>query len=405
MVKFVIFIAAIVLSICSLFIGYQLGQQNPDQNFLSLLSSSPSQLISPLTSTPEPTPKPLPLNQYSIPNLKEYPFESSEIIITQVVEEQETFNTYLFSYQTMGKTMTGATNIPQECIEKPSCPVVVLVRGYATPEQYSPGFGTRNAAAVFANNGYITLAPDFFGFANSDPEPEDSWEARFIKPISVIELIHSIKDNPNLQISPSIASSIEDPSAEDLTNTIDITDFVTADPSQINIWAHSNGGQITLSVLQVMEESIPATLWAPVTAPFPYSILFFTRTSADEGKEARAWLAMFERDYDVLDFTVTQHLDKLTGPIQIHHGGRDPDALQAWSDSLIRKIELENEKRRKIEETASELETEDQLEVDSNQEPIVFEYYVYPQADHNLQPSENWNQAIIRDLEFFAHYK
>lgn len=402
------FFAVIILTFfltATLALGYWLGQQHPNQNLFSLLSYSPSQLISPLTSTIEPTPKPLPLNQYSIPNLKEYPFESSKILVTQVVEEQETFTTYLFSYQTMGKTMTGSANIPQECIEKTSCPVVVLVRGYATPEQYSPGFGTRNAAAVFANNGYITLAPDFFGFANSDPEPEDPWEARFIKPINVIELIHSIKDNPNLQISPSVASSTDNSSAEDLTNTIDLTNFVTANPSQINIWAHSNGGQITLSVMQVMEESIPATLWAPVTAPFPYSILFFTRTSADEGKEARAWLAMFERDYDVLDFTITQHLDKLTGPIQIHHGSRDPDALQAWSDSLIRKIELENERREKIEEVDLELEAGSQLEINSNQEPVEFEYYVYPQADHNLQPSENWNQAIARDLEFFAQYK
>ena len=375
-------------------LGYWVGQQNPDQNLLSLLSSSPSQLISPLTITPEPTPKPPPLNQYSISNLKEYPFESSKIIITQVVEEQETFITYLFSYQTMGKTMTGSANIPQECKEKQSCPVVVLVRGYATPEQYSPGFGTRNAAAVFANNGYITLAPDFFGFANSDPESEDSWEARFIKPINVIELIESLKDNSSLQISPSVASSIESPSAEDLSDTISFTDFVTADPSQINIWAHSNGGQITLSLLQVLEEPIPATLWAPVTAPFPYSILFFTRTSADEGKEARAWLAMFEKDYDVFDFTVTQHLDKLTGPIQIHHGARDPDALIVWSDSFIKKIELENKAR----------EDEAESEERSHQLPIEYNYFVYPQADHNLQPSENWNQAIARDLEFFAKY-
>lgn len=360
------------------------------------------ELTSPFIASP--TPKILPLEKYSISNLKNYPFQTNEITLIELVNENEEFSTYLFSYKTMDKTMTGSAHIPSQlATDQKSFPVIIMVRGYATPDQYYPGFGTKNAAEVFAKNGYITLAPDFFGFGNSDPEPEDSWEARFIKPINVLELIKTIQKSP--KISFSIPDQMNDNQPE-----------INLNPKKIGMWGHSNGGQISISVLQALSESIPTTVWAPVTAPFPYSILYFTATNEDEGKEARKWLAMFEDDYDVFEFSITQHLKKLTSPLQIHHGGRDKDALQEWSDNFATKLEQENQRRKKLnneEPTKLSANLEAQQNLDEKTEnistinftkPIDFYYFIYPQADHNLQPAENWQKAINRDLEFFKKY-
>lgn len=406
-------------------------------SYLWLKGPSRISLVSPFPtdqsdSAPAPD-QPLPLEKYSIPNLKHYPYQHSQITVTEELQAADEFTTYIFQYQTMDRKMTGTINIPDlDNLNAAPLPVILMVRGYAAPAQFYPGFGTRNAARVFAQNGYVTIAPDFFNFGGSDPEPEDSWEARFVKPVNVIELIKTIQENPQLKFSTdtendSSADSETTPSNFNQLNQLNLS----LDPDRIGIWAHSNGGQITISVLQITGQPLPSTVWAPVTAPFPYSILFFSRTSQDEGKETRAWLSMFERDYDVFEFTITQHLDKLSGPLQIHHGSADPDALQVWSDEFVKNIDLENKRRQELskddqelsnqveEETVSEIQTAsdpadsstlETLSYDKiiNQEqllePIEYSYYKYPGADHNLQPPENWNQAIQRDLEFFAKY-
>lgn len=343
----------------------------------------------------------LPLEKYSIANLRNYSYQPSQIVVTKLLKENDDSASYLFKYQTMAKTMTGVLTLPQTAIDHnaTSLPVIILIRGYATLEQYYPGFGTQSAALNLASSGYATLAPDFFGFAEADSEPEDVWEARFIKPINVIELIKSVQLNPEFSLP-----------APDATETdAAAPPKIKLNPEKIGIWAHSNGGQIAITTLEILSEPIPAALWAPVTAPFPYSILFFTDTNEDEGKEARAWLAMFEKDYDVLKFSITQQLQYLTGPIQIHHGGQDPDALQVWSDNFIAKLKQENTKRKEalqqklnstISPTITEKPNQDNNEILPTL-PIQYYYFTYPSADHNLQPAENWQLARERDATFF----
>jgi len=374
---------AFYLLICSLFVILAFlffNITHPQFNLFSLISKSTNELISPWVENPVEHKHPL--NQYTINNLKSYQYKPSKVLLTKEVESNEVYSSFLFSFTTMNKTMTGFANIPETCKAK-ACPVILLVRGYASKEQYYPGFGTKNAAKVFAENQYITLAPDFFGFAEADSEPENSWEARFIKPINVIELIKTIQNNPIIFSN----ISADDPNDSNNNRINGSTqEFASIEKNKIGIWAHSNGGQITLSVLEILNEPIPSTLWAPVTAPFPYSILYFTRTDDDEGKEGRAWLAIFEKNYDVFEFSITQHLDSLTGPIQIHQGGQDKDAPQEWTDSFIEMIKKENQRR-----------------ADENNEGklIEYQYFVYPDADHNLLPSQNWQQATQKDLIFF----
>ena len=218
---------------------------------------------------------------------------------------------------------------------------------------------------VFAENGYITIAPDFLGFGESDLEPENSWEARFIKPIQITELISSLRTQTTLEYT-SLEKSLK----------------ATSNPEKLGIWAHSNGGQIALTTLEIMEQSIPTTLWAPVTVPFPYSVLFYTDEMDDEGRATRLWLAEFEKNYDPREFSLTQYLSSLSGPIQLHHGETDDAALITWSNEFVEKIEKIN--------TARE---------DNDQEIIELTYYTYPNTNHNMVPS--WNKAIQKDLSFF----
>lgn len=342
--------------------------------------------------------KELPLNVYSIKNLKNYHYQTSPIKLEILLDEEKIYTSYLFSYQTVSKKMSGVVNIPNKSAPKTGFPAIVMLRGWVPLEIYKPGIGTKNAAAVFANNGYITFAPDFFGYGNSDKDFENSWEGRFVKTINVIELIKSIKEK-NLILAENLKKSVN------LTQT----QLPKINQNKIGIWAHSNGGQIALTTLEILSEPIPTTLWAPVTTPFPYSILFFTDEMDDEGKETRAWLNIFEQDYDVFEFTLTKHLNFLTGPLQIHHGTADEAALIAWSNEFIEKLEVENKRRKEIKKAQAVSQKNNNLTTSDNDlaqtpvlEPVEFQYFKYNGANHNLKTV--WGTVIQRDVSWFEKW-
>jgi len=313
----------------------------------------------------EQQPTELPLEKYTFPRLRETEVTPAEITLTRELSSTPEFSTHLVTISTLGKSMTGQLNLPVEIT--PDTPVILMLRGYVAPEIYTTGLGTRNGAAAYARAGFITLAPDFFGYAGSDPEPEDSWQARFEKPVIAAEILKGIQEN-----------GVPTPNKPHIT-------------AQIGLWGHSNGGQIGLSVLEILQEPIPATFWAPVTAPFPYSVLFFTIDHDDEGRGMRLWVQQLESLYNLQEFSITRYVDGLRGPLMIHHGSGDDAALNDWSSRFAKLIRTENEKREDWNSTASaEL---------ALPEPIAFTYHVYPGADHNLQPG--WNTVVERDIQFF----
>lgn len=330
--------------------------------------------------------KELPLKKYSIPNLAAEAKENQkiypEIEIVKLLNEDDlesSVDIYLFKYRSQGKTISGTINISREILTSSEpiedLPIIVMIRGYVPLEIYYPGNGTKNAAKVLAENAFITIAPDYLGFGESDPETEDPWENRFVKIKNTADLILTLRQN-NTLILPKPTTDLTASSAA--TKNIKLT----FNHEKMAIWGHSNGGQIAVTTLEVLGENIPTSLWAPVLAPFPYSVLYFSDEDLDEGKEARKFVALFEEDYDVFDFSLTQHLDLLNAKLQIQHGSNDDSALPVWTTDFLAKVELENKKRR-----------------ENNLKEIEIDHYQYPGAGHNLEGA--WNTAIQKDLLFF----
>jgi len=289
-----------------------------------------------------------PLVKYQFEKLKERLPEASEIVLERVLGKEEGFNSHLFSYTSNDRKITGLFNMPKsgnlEASDsaKPPFPVVVMIRGYVDQETYQTGVGTSRAGEVFASNGYITLAPDFLGYGESDMPPDNVWEERFLRPISVLDLIASVSSIPE------------------------------ADPKHIFLWGHSNGGLVALSVLELSGQSYPTTLWAPVSQFFPYDVLYYTNEFDDGGKALRASLAQFEEDYDTNLYSFDNYLDWIKAPIQLHQGTSDKYIPLLWSNSLVERLK--------------------KLDID-------IDYYTYTGADHNMNGA--WNKVVIQDLDFF----
>ena len=103
-----------------------------------------------------------------------------------MIEEEETFSSYLFTFEfdptLSGKEMkkiTGMINIPNSNSGE-TFPLVIMLRGYVDQTIYQTGMGSKNASYFLAENGFLTLAPDFLGYAGSDSEAGNIFESRRI---------------------------------------------------------------------------------------------------------------------------------------------------------------------------------------------------------------------------------
>lgn len=298
------------------------------------ISNSQSLILNPLGK--QEVRKDLPYEKYSFENLAKRGGIASKI---EVAGDK-------FYYQSEGKRISGEINRPTG---SDPVGVIVMARGYVEKEIYKTGIGTHNAAAVYAKNGYITLAPDFSGYGESDPEDSNALGARLSKPVEILDLIASVQATTRLPIY---------------------------------LWGHSNGGQIMLSVAEALGMSTDfkgstlkvrgVTLWAPVSKPFPYNILYYTDDASDSGKWLRGQVSQFEKDYDVFNYSVDRYLDWISIPVQIHQGTADEAVPRKWSDDLAKNLK------------------------DKDKE---INYFVYPGADHNLKPA--WDTVVSRDVEWF----
>ncbi|MFZ5933074.1 MAG: alpha/beta hydrolase family protein [Patescibacteria group bacterium] len=293
--------------------------------------------------------KPRPLDKYTIENLAKVDIKPAKIEIGESLKEEEDFTSCLFNFSLdpslankEKKKVTGLINLPDG---SGPFPIIVMFRGYVDQEIYKTGDGTRRAGEYFAQNGFISLAPDFLGYGGSDKEAENIFEARFQTYVTALTLLESLGT---------------------------ISEW---DRQNIFLWGHSNGGQIALTILEITGKPIPTSLWAPVSKPFPYSVLYYTDESLDRGKLIRRELAKFEEVYNPDHYAIDLYLGRIKAPLQIHQGTSDDAVPKDWSDELVKKLE--------------ELE-------------IKPDYFVYPGADHNLNPL--WERVVARDLAFFKKY-
>jgi dipeptidyl aminopeptidase/acylaminoacyl peptidase len=284
-----------------------------------------------------------PLFKYQYPQLKKRGGIASNIKLEEIIKEENKFTQYLFKFNSEGRTVSGLANIPKQ---DKKFPVIVMLRGYVDQEIYKTGVGTRPAGEFYAENGYLTLAPDFLGYGESDNPPNNVWEERFLRPVTVLDLLASIKS------------------------------LDQAEQDKVYLWGHSNGGMIALSVLEMVDKQYPTTLWAPVTQFFPYDVLYYTYEFDDGGKALRKSLAEFEQEYDTNKYSFTNYLELIDSPLQLHQGLDDQYIPVFWSDQFVEKL---------------------------NNQDLEVNYFKYPQTDHNLRGS--WQTVVKRDLQFFQEHQ
>ncbi|KKR51143.1 MAG: Peptidase [Candidatus Curtissbacteria bacterium GW2011_GWA1_40_16] len=149
-----------------------------------------------------------PFDKYTYESLIKTEFSPSEVTIGSLVSDNPEFVSRMFYFYVGGpstrsgtlgqanpgqaKKVSGLVNFPKK---DGTYPVIVMYRGYIDRETYKTGDGTRRSGEMFAQNGFITVAPDFLGYGQSDMPAGNPMEERFQVYTAAITLLKSI---PNL---------------------------------------------------------------------------------------------------------------------------------------------------------------------------------------------------------------
>jgi cephalosporin-C deacetylase-like acetyl esterase len=350
----------IVIGIFILFLGIEFGVER--------ILNKNSEWVSPLGNknifNNQPTEKPKEKNtgylaQYNFENLRMRENKASKIKIVgestvleearknvlkaykkEGVKKDDNFKSYEITFTSSGKTISGMLNLPST-VRSNKLPAIVMIRGYAESAGYFVGSGSWKAADELARNGFVTISLDFLGYGLSTGESKDILEARFEKPVGVLDLIESVKK----------------------------LDYV--DSTKIGLWSHSNGGQIAISVLEITGQNYPTVLWAPMTNPFPQSVLE-TMDDSENGKIVKQKIANFEKDYDSKLYSIDNFYEWINSPILIHQGTADVWCKVKWQQDLQSRLQ--------------KLGKEVRLDIRQG-------------SDHNLKQS--WDEVIKMDIEFF----
>jgi len=276
----------------------------------------------------------LALEKYDFDSLRKRQGVAGEMVISE--EKAKYGEAKIFKFKSNGKWIGGTINFRPE--KSSLSKVIIMIRGYADKEGYYPGSGSWRIADELAKEGYATISLDFLGYGLSDAESEDVLEARFEKVESVLDLIESVKQLP------------------------------WVDKNNIGIWAHSNGGQIALSVLEVTGGNYPTVLWAPMTQKFPESVL----STIDENSPVKAIMADFEKHYDARRYAFENYYEWIEAPILIQQGTADEWCKVEWQQELQTRLRELNKRT---------------------------ELIIYPGSDHNLK--KGWDEAVEKDVEWF----
>jgi len=313
------------------------------------------------------------ITDFSLKSLQTYPYKTSPITIQKLAFKNELQYAYNVTYTSLNLTVSARLSIPNIKTENIKG-IVIMLRGHQNPGNYYTGKGTEYPAKEYLRRGWAVIAPDFFGYGSSSQTPSPQSLHQFYCTINAVELYKSL-ESVGKKASANENNLFTFDSAVPQANRISLPNNF----KKIVVWSHSNGGQVALHFLTIIQKPVTTILWAPVSLAFPDSAAHYARNPQ--------LAENFKSEYDAKDFSYFTYLDKIAPntPILLEQGDKDKGVPKAWNDALSQAIKDENLRREK-----------------AGIGKILLRYEVYANADHNLNPY--WSTVLPRDAAFWEQY-
>ncbi len=301
-----------------------------------------------------------PMAEYTIEGLRRRAYPGGTIQVRSVLTVTNSFTRYYIDYPSDELTITGVMQVPHG--EGPF-PVIILNHGYIPRDNYWPGADTWNAAQYLNRHGYLTIAPDFRSWGESDVANSFFSTGQVIDTLNLIGSLSSVPE---------------------------------ADPERVGMWGHSMGGGVTSKAITIDPRIKAAVLYAPVSAD-DAEVLTRWGTGCKGGQpdgfaEECAGAEVLTNDIDehlyqayrsalsdpqiLYQVSPINYFDTVVAPVQIHIGTADTTTPPEWSDAI----------NRALQEAGKEIE-----------------YYPYPGQGHTFE-GEHWRSFMEHVTQFFDHH-
>ncbi len=306
-------------------------------------STSPTASGSPTAAPDAPPPVTHPL---SLPALMREKFVGSALKQTSVESRTDKYVRSRVTFDAGDLTVSGVLLKPPG--DGPF-PAVVLNHGYIDPAVYSPGQGLKREQDRLARAGFVVLHVDYRGHAGSDdPTEEFDLEGRIGYARDAIHAVLALKQ----------------------------TDYV--DPEKVAMFGRSMGGAVTMNALVAYPGLVKAAvIYASVSSLYNENLEHFTQPNRPG--QLRRLHATFGTPQESPDFyaglSARTYFDRITEPIQFHHGERDGTCPPRWATAT-----------QKAMQTAG---------VDSD-------LLTYPGEDHTFY--NQWSTSMDRSIAFLREH-
>lgn len=249
----------------------------------------------------------------SLQALMEKEYNGSELTLGEVLVENEAYTRYYVTYKSGALTISGIMNIPKK---GGPFPLIILNHGYIDPEVYTNGRGLKREQDYLARRGYAVLHPDYRNHADSDSDPDAELRFRLGYTEDVVNAVSAVKNS-------SLAEITKD---------------------RIGMLGHSMGGGIALNVMVAQPDLIKAfVLFAPVSADVKDNFEKWTSRRPELAQQLIATYGSFETAPEFWhNLSPLNFLDRVTAPVEIHHGTADESVPLEWSEKLERAFEAQN---------------------------------------------------------------
>lgn len=243
-------------------------------------------------------------NPLSIEALRGRKYIPSTIIVERKVTDEGPVRVSIVSYESDLLVLFALMKTPAGPPPPGGFPVVIVAHGAQTPQGYSTLQYMQTATDYFASRGFLVLKPDYRGYGDSASR-EAGW-ARI--GYYAVDLLHLIAAVPTLR---------------------------GADARNIFVLGQGMGGDVAMRALEATDRVRAASLWAPVAAPMPLGLVYYTR-SRREAAEGRIRTQYGEADMPKM--STVDNLALLSAPLSIHHGTADALVPHEWSVELADRL-------------------------------------------------------------------
>ncbi len=336
-----------------------------DSTITIQLSESTTQVPLP-TSTITPTPTETEFvfevgKEITIDYLRDLEITGSEITFEEQLPNGSNYSQHLVSYISEGNKIFGLLTIPFADPPEGGYKAIVFNHGYIPPAAYRTTERYTAYVDHLARSGFVVFKIDYRGHGQSQGEPSGT----YFSPAYTIDSIAALK---SLQ-------------------TMDIID-----PQGIGMWGHSMAGNLVLRAMLIEPDIKAGVIWAGAVYSYDdfakYGITDNTyrppatpqtEQTPDPRRGTRTIFETYGRPDTQVDYwravSLTENIEFLNHPLQLHHAQDDPVVNIAYSRDLAAVLQ-ENGKE--------------------------YEFYEYEGGGHNLI-SPYFNLAIQRTVEFFRN--